>query len=201
MTTRQRRHGPGPPMIAWTWSRRAWLCTHPAVPPPATGRGTNAPRRPSARRPVSRKDRPPRVSPIRSTALEAHRPNRSSEQDRAALPDNHRDGVHHSRASPARSAWDDGLRALRWLVPVRPRPGSSAALIYFRDLAQSTSRLTSTPAGNREQVREFRREQLRDECVFPPQPDGRSGTTRADDPVDMSGTIMQVKAGRFFNSD
>lgn len=28
-----------------------------------------------------------------------------------------------------------------------------------------------------------------------------SGSTRADDPVDTSGTIMQVKAGRFFNSD
>ncbi len=89
-----------------------------------------------------------------------------------------------------------------------------------RRVGGSASRLTNTSAGNREQVREFHREQLRDVGVPPAatrwvavgrvpwwrhvvvrplwQADA-SGGTRADDPVDTWGTIMQVKAGRFFN--
>ena len=46
------------------------------------------------------------------------------------------DGVHDSQASPGRPAWDDGRRAQqRWLVRIRVRPGSSAALICFLDRA------------------------------------------------------------------
>jgi hypothetical protein len=71
-----------------------------------------------------------RVADSRRTDPIVHR-----EQDRAALTDNHRDGVHDSRASPADPAWDDGRREQRWLVPIRARPGSSAALICFLDRA------------------------------------------------------------------
>ncbi|TEX47989.1 MAG: hypothetical protein B7C54_01580 [Acidimicrobiales bacterium mtb01] len=46
------------------------------------------------------------------------------------------DGVHDSQASPGRPSWDDGRRAQqRWLVRIRVRPGSSAALICFLDRA------------------------------------------------------------------
>jgi hypothetical protein len=71
-----------------------------------------------------------RVADSRRTDPIVHR-----EQDRAALTDNHRDGVHDSPASPADPAWDDGRREQRWLVPIRARPGSSAALICFLDRA------------------------------------------------------------------
>jgi len=302
---------------------------------------------------VARGSAAKRVADSRRTDPVVHR-----EQDRAALTDNHRGGVHDSRASPARLAWDDGRRAQRWLVRVRARPGSSAALICFLDRAQgpgrpvsddraerrwmvgapgsagpgwrrggirswlprgcrcagrcwrgvggcgglgpvalveqrgvgiersrprraaasrqpssrrgrrrhprcrrfrrsrgaglrpqrgrrseahhksalgepshrragrriggSASRLTNTSAGNRELLREFHREQLWDVGVLPAatrwlavgrvpwwrhvvvRPLWRadaSGGTRADDPVGTRGTIMQVKAGRFFNLD
>ena len=57
------------------------------------------------------------------------------EQDRAALTDDHRDGLHHSRESPARPACDDRWRAQRWLVRVWARPGPSAAPISALVLA------------------------------------------------------------------
>ena len=71
-----------------------------------------------------------RIADSRRTDPIVHR-----EQDRAALTDNHRDGVHNPRASPADPAWDDIRREQRWLVPIRARPGSSAALICFLDRA------------------------------------------------------------------